>query len=283
MNEMFNNLLDEEILDVNSVSGGDINKAFKLTTSGNEYFAKTNDIEFAYEMFKTEANALNFLSKIPGIKVPLVKQIKKHKNSCILVMEWIKTGNKGPSFSFDFAKMLYNLHKIEKDAFGFDFDNFLGSLHQKNTWQTNWLDFFYQFRINVQLKLAIDNKSIESDYLTKADKMFKNISLEFPKIIPSLLHGDLWSGNYMTNNFGKPVLIDPAIYFGHREMDIAMMKLFGGCNNEIFSFYDELLPLEFQWKERLQFYQLYYILAHVNLFGGPYVNSAKSIIDRYGK
>lgn len=283
MSGVFNHLLDEKIIKIEKVSGGDINEAYKLTTSDHHYFAKTNDIDHAFEMFESEAKALNFLSKIPGIKVPAIKKIKKHNKTAILIMEWIETGNKRTSFNFDLAKMLSNLHKIENDAFGFEFDNFIGSLNQKNTLQNNWLDFYYQFRISAQLKLAIDNQKIETDYHKKVDNMFKNISLEFPHIVPSLLHGDLWSGNYMTDNAGKPVLIDPAIYFGHREMDIAMMKLFGGFNDEIFRLYDELLPLEYRWQDRIQFYQLYYILVHVNLFGGSYISSAKSIIDRYGK
>ncbi len=283
MIEMFNNLLDEKIIKIKKVSGGDINEAYKLTTSDQHYFAKTNDIDHAFEMLESEANALSFLSKISGIKVPAIKKIKKHNKTAILIMEWIETGNKRTSFNFDFSEMLFNLHKNKNDAFGFEYDNFIGSLNQKNTWQSNWLDFYYQFRINAQLKLAIDEKKIETDYHKKVDNMFKNISLEFPHVLPSLLHGDLWSGNYMTDNSGKPVLIDPAIYFGHREMDIAMMKLFGGFNDEIFRFYDELLPLEYRWQDRIQFYQLYYILVHVNLFGGSYISSAKSIIDRYGK
>lgn len=283
MNNLFAIILDEKIIKVIPVSGGDINEAFRITTHTNEYFAKTNDIEQAFAMLESEARTLKLFSKIEGINVPAVRQKGKYGNIAFLILNWIESGTKTETYDFDFAMMLSRLHRTENAEFGFEFDNYIGSLLQINTWNKNWLDFYYQFRIVNQLKLAIDAGKIGSEYHRKLDIMFKNISLEFPHVVPSLLHGDLWAGNHMSDKQGKPVFIDPAACYGHREMDLAMMKLFGGFSDDIFRYYYEIFPNEYHWQERLQFYQLYYILVHVNLFGGSYINSAKSIIDRFGK
>ncbi|MGE5355867.1 MAG: fructosamine kinase family protein [Deltaproteobacteria bacterium] len=281
MVEFFNEIFEGNVLSVTQVPGGDINDAYKISTGKNEYFAKINNTMDAGKMLESEATALIFLSQKIGVNVPEVKFLTKKNDTSILVLNWINEGNKRKSYNFDFAVMMEKLHRTSNEYFGLEYDNYIGSLKQSNQNNTDWLGFYYQCRIIPQLKIAIDEKKMESFYHKRVDSMFKNLSLEFPKVKPSLLHGDLWAGNYMTNHTGFPVLIDPAIYFGHREVDFAMMRLFGGFDPGIFSSYNELFPFDEDMEKRIRFYQLYYVLVHVNLFGSSYAGQARSIIESY--
>jgi protein-ribulosamine 3-kinase len=272
--------LNLSTIQLTPVSGGDINNTYKVKSADEQFFVKQNDVDFAFEMFDAERKGLNHLSKASGIKVPKPILIQKSKKGAFLVLKWVE--EKGPAKDDweSFATQLAKMHQTKNNYFGLDHSNFIGKLEQVNTLTNKWIDFYYEFRIGRQLKLAIDSGKLDKNLHARCDKMFMLLSTEIPTEEPSLLHGDLWSGNLIFNQNHEAVFIDPAIYYGHREMDIAMMKLFGGFEMG-FEFYQDLYPIEHNLKDRLSFYQLYYILVHVNLFGGNYIQSAKKIMEHY--
>ena len=169
------------------------------------------------------------------------------------------------------------MHQQTHPKFGLEFDNYIGSLQQSNEQNKNWDDFFIQKRLQAQLSIGDFTANILSDF----DKLFQKIPNIFPAEKTALLHGDLWSGNFLAKGGDTPTLIDPAIYYGNREMDIAMSKLFGGFNSDFYFAYNESYPLENGWEERIQICNLYPLLVHVNLFGGGYINQVKNILSYY--
>ena len=154
-------------------------------------------------------------------------------------------------------------------------------MYQQNNSHTNWTDFFIQERLQIQIKLARDHHQIESTTISKFEKLYHRLDDIFPKEQPALLHGDLWSGNFMVDEKGAPVIMDPAVYYGHREMDIAMTKLFGGFDNQFYDAYNAHFQLEKGWKSRIDICNLYPLLVHVNLFGGSYLQQVKNIITKF--
>ena len=169
------------------------------------------------------------------------------------------------------------MHKQTDEKFGLDFDNYIGTLPQNNTQDKNWVDFFIRNRLLAQLDVGNYSLSVRQDF----EKLFKKLPDLFPNEKPAILHGDLWSGNFLVKDRETPVLIDPAIYFGNREMDIAMCKLFGGFHADFYASYNEEFPLESDWEERINLCNLYPLLVHVNLFGGGYLNQVKNILSYY--
>jgi fructosamine-3-kinase len=197
-------------------------------------------------------------------------------------MEWIEPGIPTSGFWKDFAEKLSVMHRHTNPQFGYRINNYIGSLPQVNSWTHNWFDFFRTYRLEPQIKLAIDTGKYIPEKVKKGmTSIMKKLEEIIPQEKPSLIHGDLWSGNYMVDEKGTPVLIDPAIYYGHRESDLAMMKLFGGFPDECFFSYHEFFPLEPGWKERLSIYNLYPLWVHVNLFGESYLSSIESIIHKF--
>jgi len=180
-----------------------------------------------------------------------------------------------------FAKQIANLHRHTSNIFGLDHNNYIGSLNQSNKNHNNWIDFFREERLIFQIKMARDNGKIGNDIINMFDGFFLKLDEIFPVEPPALIHGDLWSGNYMVNKNGEPVIIDPAVYYGNREMDLGMTQLFGGFSAEFYKFYNDFFPLENGWKDRLDYCNLYPLMVHVNLFGGGYIQSVKSILKRF--
>ncbi len=276
-------IINEEIDAITAVSGGDIGSAYKITTkNNNQYFAKTSDFKDSTAMLKMEYEGLKHLQEKAQVNIPQIIKVGKSADSAFLVLEWIEQGKKNDNTSQTIADQLVKLHSTEEKYFGLDYDNFIGYLEQINSRDSDWLSFYYKNRIEYQLKLAIDSGRLDSSLIKKIDKMFRLIEQEHPKVKPCLLHGDLWNGNIIFGQGGMPYFIDPAIYYGYREMDYAMMKLFGGFNEDIFDAINDKMPIDKGYKDRLKFYQLYYILVHVNIFGGSYAYTAREIIQYYG-
>ena len=180
------------------------------------------------------------------------------------------------------GQRLASLHRCSSEFFGLDDDNYIGSLRQYNHPNSNWINFFIEQRLEVQVKLAI-NKWRCCPH--GGQKKFESLYAKLPSLIasekPSLVHGDLWSGNLITDDKGEPCLIDPAVYFGNREADLAMTRLFGGFNDEFYSAYEESFPLPQGSEKRIDLYNLYPLLVHVNLFGGSYVHSVEGILRAF--
>ncbi|MBI5663088.1 MAG: fructosamine kinase family protein [Ignavibacterium album] len=272
-----------KIVSSRSVGGGCINDAQTITTSDNrQYFLKMN-LNSANDMFFKEANGLLELKKASAIRVPEVILVDTN----FILLEQINTGRKSKTFDEDFGRSFANLHQFTSEHFGFYEDNYIGSTPQKNIpdndEKNNWIKFYFNKRLLFQYKLLEKNGYADSAIkrrISLLENKIENI-LEGSENIPSLLHGDLWSGNYLVDENGNACLIDPAVYYGNREADLAMTKLFGGFSSVFYKSYQEVFPLPDGYEYRENIYKLYHIMNHLNLFGGGYYHQTISLMDYY--
>lgn len=265
------------------ISGGDINEARRLETSIGRFFLKMNNTTHAHVMFAAEARGLQLLAKTRTIRIPTVIGHSEAKDGTtgFLLLEFIETSYRQPNFWQRFGESLAALHRTRKEQFGLDFDNFIGSLPQSNLQYEKWSDFYIHQRLYPQAELAESFRRLNTTDLQQLEKLYQKIPNIVPEELPSLIHGDLWNGNFISDENGASVLIDPAVCFASREMDLAMSLLFGGFDEDFYQAYRSAYPLLPGWQERVELYQLYYLLVHVNLFGGGYVQSVRQILRRY--
>ena len=257
------------------VSGGDINEAAKLyTKSGQTLFLKYNLEQGAQAILKSELLGLQVL-KEKGLPVPQLYTHSIDVHYPYLLMEWVEPDKAQPE---QLATALAQLHRNTQFTYGFSYDNHIGSLDQSNKPHENFADFYINCRIEPQLALAKRTRSIVFPYSLK--HFHRIVENTIPQEAPALIHGDLWSGNLIHSESG-PVFIDPSVSYGHREMDLAMMRMFGGFEEAVFVSYEEQCKLEKGWRERADIFQLYYWLVHVNLFGGQYRHSAEKVFRKY--
>lgn len=269
------------IFDIQSISGGSINMAVKVSTKAGNFFVKWNDAHKYPDMFKKETRGLKLLESTGALKIPKVIGKDEVGEHAFLILEFLDQGNIHADFWNRFGSSLAKIHQNTHTLFGLDHDNYIGSLYQSNKQHENWISFFSEERIQPQLKLAYDSNLLDNTILKAAERLFKILNGIIPIGSPALLHGDLWSGNFMIDSGGNPVLIDPAVYYGHREMDLAMTRLFGGFDQAFYEAYHKNFPLEKGWEKRLEIYNLYPLLVHVNLFGGNYISQVASILSRF--
>jgi hypothetical protein len=267
--------LNTKIRSHKPLSGGDINAVYLLDSEKVKYVVKVNDAQRFPGMFEKEARGLRALNKPQIIDVPEVIHVGEFNKSSYLVLEHKTPGNKTTDFWQNFGKQLAKLHQQSAAQFGFAENNYIGSLPQYNNPEDNATDFYINQRLKPQFKLASENGYL----FTEIDRFYDKIGQLIPQEKPSLIHGDLWSGNYLVNVAGAPCLIDPATAFAPREIDIAVMHLFGGFDPAVFKSYNAEFPLTEGWQDRIKLWQLYHVLVHVNLFGGGYYASAKNIIS----
>lgn len=260
-----------------AIGGGSINSTYKISSKEHSFFVKKNTNSTFDTGFKKEVLGLDFLGA-HTILTPKVIYEGVYLNDIFLVLEWVESGNKTASFWQNFAEQLAHLHQQSNSQFGLDHSNFMGSLIQNNTQFNNFSDFFIENRLKPQVKLAFDNNKLEKKHVQHFEKLYLEMPAIFPIEKPSAIHGDLWSGNYICSNDEKAVFIDPAEYYGHREIDIAMTQLFGGFPEEFYKNYQEIIPLEPCFTIRSNFYNLYPLLIHLNLFGDSYLGSIDDII-----
>ncbi len=267
----------KKILRVTSLSGGDINDVFLLTTASETFVLKTNSASKFPGMFEAEEKGLKLLQNTQTFFVPNVIQRGCVNDKAYLVLEHIDSKTPSTNFWETFGCTLADLHKNTAATFGLSHDNYIGSLPQYNAHRESASDFYIDQRLLTQWKLAFDTGYPIGD----ETKFFRSIKDLIPNEPPALLHGDLWSGNYMVTQQGGPALIDPAVAYGPREMDLAMMQLFGGFPYQVFSSYNSKFPLQENWKDRIPLWQLYYLLVHLNLFGSSYLSQVKAILKQY--
>lgn len=275
--------LGSKIKSFTPLSGGSISDAYKITTEKSKhFFLKFNSI-ISNDMFIKEAHGLMELRKANAIRIPEVL----HYDEEFILLEFISSGNKKKNFFQEFGKQFAEMHKYTSGSFGFYEDNFIGSNAQinipDNIEKSDWTTFYLNKRILFQLQLA-ERLGNSTDTLRKGISKLENKVEEIigsSREKPSLLHGDLWSGNFMVDENGSAVLIDPAVYYGNREADLGMTKLFGGFTSEFYNSYNETFPLEEGYEYRENIYKLYHILNHLNLFGGGYYSQAVSLIKFY--
>lgn len=269
---------NETATQVDSVHGGDINEGARIKLdSGDILFVKWNT-DAPDSMFEAEAKGLTLLSEAKtDLLIPDVKLQKDY----LLVLEWIEEGGGKPKSAYNFGVDLAKLHQNTSDAFGLGHDNFIGRLPQSNQQHSNWPDFFALERIEPQVKMGIESGKLTRSIFRDVQKLYAKLGSIFPTEKPALLHGDLWSGNYMFTKSGGTSIYDPAVYYGHREMELAMTRLFGGFSANFYEGYNDVFPLEPDFKDRVNICNLYPILVHANLFGGSYSRQAENIINRY--
>jgi fructosamine-3-kinase len=198
-----------------------------------------------------------------------------------LVMEFIDQSPRKNGFWEELSLGMSQIHAETSDQFGWKNDNFIGTLVQKNEWSSNWTEFYFAQRLMPQLEMALMDQKLPKGIIEKFEKLFLKFEDIVPKESPALLHGDFWYENVIPNQFGAPTLIDPAVYFGHREMDLAVADLFGGFPTEFFEAYQTRFPLQPGYEDRRKLHQLYPLLVHVNLFGDSYAQRVINIMNQF--
>ena len=272
--------LQEEVCGYRTVSGGDINENYRLDTCrGRHFFLKLNKAGFE-DMFEQEAYSLRMLASTHTFRIPVVLGTGTVGDKSFLLMEYIEAsyGKASPGKA---GEKLAELHRVTKDFHGWESDNYIGVLKQKNDPAAGWKEFYIERRLRPMVERAFAHSLLDAFWRDKAEEYFAEFRREFPDAEPSLLHGDLWSGNHFYDVEGFPVLVDPASYYGNREMDIAMMHLFGGFEAGVMEAYRWHFPMEVGWKQRISHYQLYPLLVHLNLFGGSYAASVHRILSAF--
>jgi len=271
-----------ELDDVLAVGGGCINTAHRLTLGGTRYFVKTNDAQ-ALDMFDAERDGLAELQASHGIRVPTPLLTGVDGGTAFLVMEYLDLG--GAADGARLGEGLAALHHHDwteqgQPRFGWWRDNTIGATPQINTPADQWARFWAQHRLGFQLELAVQRGA--HSLLDRGQRLLEALPALFSDYRPaaSLLHGDLWSGNYAYLAGGEPVIFDPAVYYGDREADLAMTELFGGFPNEFYAAYRAAYPLDPGYPLRKVLYNLYHVLNHYNLFGGGYLAQASGMVDR---
>ena len=274
-----------------ALTGGCIHRAERIELEDRRpFFLKTNS-EAHQETFASEASGLAALAEVGVIRVPLVLGFGAVGGTAYLLMSFIETGRKGSNFNDKFGRSLARLHRQTSAAaqmpgqarFGFDQPTFLGATLQENDWCDNWVEFWSEHRLGFQLSLARENGLADREMLRCGESLLNSLEdlIAEPAESPCLLHGDLWGGNYLCDESGAAVLIDPAVYFGRREADLAMTLLFGGFEPDFYRGYEAEWPLAAGVKERLEVYKLYHLLNHLNLFGSTYYESCMTILRRF--
>lgn len=266
-----------ELFGTEVLFGGDINMVYRLETDKGEFVVKCNDAQAFPGMFEAEHRGLELLRDSNSFIVPKVTTHNQVDDTAYLLMEYLPSGNKTDVFWRSFGEKLAQLHKTTSSTFGLDHDNYIGSLEQYNGAYNSAAEFYILQRLEPQFSLAEDN----GFFFSRLEAFYTRISSEIPEEPSALVHGDLWNGNYMVSSNGSPVLIDPAVAFASREMDLAMMQLFGGFPAEVFEIYNENFPLEYDWEDRVSLWQLYYLLVHLNLFGAGYLRQVEAVLRKY--
>lgn len=262
------------------LSGGCINSATRLDgADGRRYFVKLNDAA-REEMFAVEAAGLRELARARGIRVPTPVCHGIADNAAYLVLEYIEPGRAVRSSMELLGRQLARVHRFTGERFGWHRDNTIGSTPQPNAPSSSWVEFWRTQRLGFQLELAA-RRGHRGKLQRKGEELLTRLDALLGGHAPaaSLLHGDLWSGNLMIDRDGNPVLIDPAVYYGDREADLAMTELFGGFSQSFYAAYRDAYPLDDGYALRKTLYNLYHVINHLNLFGGGYGAQAEAMIE----
>ncbi len=263
------------------VSGGSINIAYELQTATGKYFLKVNHKTLYPGMFEAEAEGLKLMAQTGTVRVPSIVLQGHSGNESFLLLEWIDSRRGSVQATALLGIQLAKMHQHSAGNFGLDHDNYMGSLPQSNHRHNKWSDFFVQERLQPMVSLAVDKRLLEYADAGNFEKLYARMPELFEEETPALLHGDLWSGNYLTTPEDEPYLIDPAVYYGHREVDLAMTMLFGGFSNEFYTSYHEAFPIAKDWHQRVDLWNLYPLLVHLNLFGAGYSGRVKEALNNY--
>ncbi len=279
-------LFGAEIENTDRLYGGDINDAFAITLSGGKKVFMKSNRRASSSFFAAEAAGLAAIARSGTIGAPKILGFGDENGRAFLLLEFIDEGRRASDFWETFGRQLAGMHKADADsfvsdgAFGFKADNYIGHTKQINTPKNSWIEFFRDCRLEPQFRMA--ERFFSAPGIKRANLLLDRLDgLLIEPDHPSLLHGDLWSGNFMTGSDGRAWIIDPAAYVGHAEADIAMTELFGGFHRKFYAAYNEAAPIERGYEDRRDLYNLYQLLNHLNMFGGSYLSSVMRIVRRY--
>lgn len=262
------------------VSGGSINVCSRFETTHGPIFVKHGGAE-CLPMFQAEADGLAELTRANAARIPKVLAVSNESGMALLALEWIDLVSATASSEAKLGELLAIQHRITQPRFGWHRDNTIGSTPQSNRMCAQWVEFLREQRLLPQLALAASNGA-NAALIDRGHELCQQLERFFTDYhpIPALLHGDLWGGNWGVDASGRPVLFDPAVYYGDREADLAMTKLFGGFGAPFYAAYQAAWPLEAGAEVRVTLYNLYHVLNHFNLFGGGYLQQAQGMIQR---
>jgi protein-ribulosamine 3-kinase len=263
-----------------SVGGGSISSCARVESELGPLFVKHGDAS-SLAMFQAEADGLAELAKARAVRVPQVLAASEQDGIGFLALEWIDLRGGSSGSEQKLGEQLAALHRVTRETFGWHRDNTIGSTPQSNREAVDWVEFLREQRLRPQLTLAKSNGA-GKDLIDSGERLCERLDRFFAdyRPAPSLLHGDLWGGNWGSDASGQPVLFDPAVYFGDREADLAMTRLFGGFGTSFYSAYRSAWPLDAGAAARVTLYNLYHVLNHFNLFGGSYSRQALGMIQR---
>jgi fructosamine-3-kinase len=272
----------ERVVSYRPVTGGCINYCYRIVTNERAYFVKFNAATRYPRIYACEALALNAMAETKAVNVPQVLQEGTVGDTCYLVLEYIELGAASSKALEQLGRSLALLHRQPSPLthFGWPHDNYIGSLKQTNTWCSDWPTFYEDHRVLPLCRQLQDEGEFNQRDTDQCKRFLDQWHNDLPHEAPALLHGDLWSGNYVVDTTGHPYLVDPASYYGHREMDIALTQLFGGFGNSFIDAYNETFPLKDGWQQRLPYFQLYPLLVHAVIFGASYVDRCRNIFGR---
>ncbi|HUP14405.1 MAG TPA: fructosamine kinase family protein [Niastella sp.] len=264
-----------------AIGGGSINHTYRINAGKQTFFCKLNSNTELPGMFDAEQSGLALLASQQVIRIPRVIAKEEKDGTQLLILEWVEQGVKTDAFWDTFGRQLAALHHVHYSQYGLATNNYMGALPQNNQFTGSWIEFFVRQRLQPQITLALSNKLLEPAHVKQFEKLYQQLAVMFSVEPPTLLHGDLWSGNFLCDEKGKPVLIDPAVYYGHRSMDLAMTTLFGGFDARFYESYNYHFPLPANYREQWEVCNLYPLLIHLNLFGKSYLPGILNTIRQY--
>lgn len=279
-NETLGNTTNE--IRIDPVGGGCINQTYRISCGDQQFFCKINSASKFPQLFEKESQGLKLIAEQNVIKVPAVIDCFETNGQQILLLEWINEGERTHNFWQKFGKQMAALHNVSHDYFGLTEDNYMGSIPQSNKPTHNWVDFFIQQRLQPLVQKCRFQNLVSPKHQSQFESFYEQLPFIFAKEQrPALLHGDLWSGNFMCNQNSEPVLIDTAVYFGHPSVDLGMTTLFGGFTTGFYDAYSYHSPLPSNCKEQWEVSNVYPLLIHLLLFGRSYLSQIERIINRY--
>lgn len=281
LKEQLSSVIGSKIVRVTPISGGDSSAAYRIKITDDQLFCKYHGGENGLPMILAEKDGLNAIRATGTIGTPSVIHAGPCQNGAFLLMEYVESKEATDSEMAQLGSGLASLHAVSEDTFGWHSHNFIGSLPQSNTRSHDWHRYYGEQRLWPQLTMALDKKLLQKEEIPEKEGLIITLAEQLGDPRASLIHGDLWQGNYLVSASGKPFLIDPSVSFADAGMDLAMTMLFGGFSRSFYDAYGEEtggVPLH---KAQTDLYQLYYLLVHLNLFGGSYATSVRRLLAAY--
>ncbi len=265
---------------IKKIKGGSINEAYYVQTIDAEFFMKFH-ANSPKDFFKSEATGLRIIKETGTISVPNYLSYSDQPGKAFLLLDWIE-GAKTDKTEVILGQKLAELHRCFGRMHGFKNDTYIGLLPQPNELNANWLEYFRTFRLGSQLEQGIQKGLIDGTRRKRMELLMERLNEWVPSFVePSHLHGDLYAGNWIVGPGGEPYIVDPSFLYGDRHFEIAYTELFGGFSNKFYEAYEESYPLRKDYEDVKPIYQLYYLIAHLNLFGETYGKDIDNILNRY--